>query len=602
MRRSNSGFVRGAGGRPINARGGPRGGRGSAGRGGGVYLVPPKPGRGRAVPQHALGRAGPGRGHAAAGRASGRVAGPGRPGLQGRRQAGSIHKSRRKSPKTSIKVLVCSANMGNAQPDPTSINHWIPSDGFISLAVKDPPKFPVMFSAEPTEAETDESKKRASKVDLKGESTDPEFFAFLEKNKDNDFASHDDAYEAFLASQHTTHIEEPEPVVTVPASGLPVEDDYESFLANQGSAKPAPEVFDYNTPVEVNNADDDYEAFLARQAASQPTPDTFDYNTPVVNGGTSADDDYEAFLAKQAQEASHPFDNSMTSSTMSAGGNGSSSHVRGNSSRTGSSGIDRDRSTKDISSAGSKKIDPHEQFDIVVIGMQEATFETEGGNASDDDIDLLDDDSSISSSDEEDTFTAVTESLISEDGDEVSTEVVTADGKKKKTLTKKMFGATKKATKATLKATTKTAKVTLKVGKGTLKAGGMAVEAGKAAKQLTMAKDHTTRHVDTALKETSSSSWSDTRTLHYLFEKQLPSYKRSLSYQLGQMRLVVYTRSPGIEVELLGVKYEPTGKHGLANKGGIVSEILVNKTTRLSFLTAHLEAHVSIHYLHTPPF
>jgi len=43
--------------------------------------------------------------------------------------------------------------------------------------------------------------------------------------------------------------------------------------------------------------------------------------------------------------------------------------------------------------------------------------------------------------------------------------------------------------------------------------------------------------------------------------------------------------------DLLKVNYRATGKAGLANKGGIVAEVAINKTTRLSFLTAHLEAH-----------
>jgi len=41
----------------------------------------------------------------------------------------------------------------------------------------------------------------------------------------------------------------------------------------------------------------------------------------------------------------------------------------------------------------------------------------------------------------------------------------------------------------------------------------------------------------------------------------------------------------------LSVGYHATGKAGLANKGGILAEVAVNKTTKLSFMTAHLEAH-----------
>jgi hypothetical protein len=582
------------------SRGGGRSSRGVDGRG--PTLVPPKAGRGRAVPAHKIanGRAGPGRGHPAAGRVHPGRGGPaGRPAFKPRNSLLRAVATRRIKPKTSVKLLICSANMGNAQPDPGSINQWIPSDGLISLVVKDPPKFPVSFSAEPTEAELESMEKRSSNVDLKGENNEPEFLAFLEQHADSEFASHDDAYEAFLASQHEkVHINESqEDNVTV--SNLPVEDDYEAFLQNNASVTSL-HAFDYNTPVVVDNADDgdDYEAFLAKQAASAEIADTFDYNTPiVVNDAPSADDDYEAFLAKQTQEASDPLNASVASDMMSTG---SKSNTKGSirSDRTSTTSTTRKSSSTSSQSQASdtKKIDPHEQFDIVILGMQEATFETEGGGTSDDDLDLgaSDDDSSLSS-EEEDLVESLEEAVITETDESITTEEIeTEDGKKKKTLTNRMFGATKKVGKATLKVSSKTAKVTLKVGKGTLKAGGKAMEAGKAAKQLTMAKDHTNRHVDTAQKESSSTSWSDTRTLHYLFEKQLPSYTRSLSYQLGQMRLVIYTKtSKALEVELISVKHEPTGKHGLANKGGIVSEILVNKTTRLSFLTAHLEAHVS---------
>ena len=63
------------------------------------------------------------------------------------------------------------------------------------------------------------------------------------------------------------------------------------------------------------------------------------------------------------------------------------------------------------------------------------------------------------------------------------------------------------------------------------------------------------------------------------------------------MRLLVYYKSGTAtddvlkSLDVLSVNYQATGKAGLANKGGIVAEVAINKTTRLSFLTAHLEAH-----------
>lgn len=58
------------------------------------------------------------------------------------------------------------------------------------------------------------------------------------------------------------------------------------------------------------------------------------------------------------------------------------------------------------------------------------------------------------------------------------------------------------------------------------------------------------------------------------------------------MRLVIMVRpSVAVQVEVVHVSAQNTGRAGLANKGGIVAELLVNGRTRLSFLTAHLEAH-----------
>ena len=50
-------------------------------------------------------------------------------------------------------------------------------------------------------------------------------------------------------------------------------------------------------------------------------------------------------------------------------------------------------------------------------------------------------------------------------------------------------------------------------------------------------------------------------------------------------------RRRDIEATVIHVSAQNTGRAGLANKGGIVAELMINGTTRLSFLTAHLEAH-----------
>jgi hypothetical protein len=60
------------------------------------------------------------------------------------------------------------------------------------------------------------------------------------------------------------------------------------------------------------------------------------------------------------------------------------------------------------------------------------------------------------------------------------------------------------------------------------------------------------------------------------------------------MRLLIFFNSSEISMEVLSIKALNTGKGGLANKGGIVAEVLVNGTTRLAFFTAHLEAHEGV--------
>lgn len=84
---------------------------------------------------------------------------------------------------------------------------------------------------------------------------------------------------------------------------------------------------------------------------------------------------------------------------------------------------------------------------------------------------------------------------------------------------------------------------------------------------------------------------SDTKILHAMLNEHLPSYQHAVSYQRGQMRLLMFYNQDEISMEVISIKAQNTGKGGLANKGGIVSEVLVDGTTRLAFITAHLEAH-----------
>lgn len=87
-------------------------------------------------------------------------------------------------------------------------------------------------------------------------------------------------------------------------------------------------------------------------------------------------------------------------------------------------------------------------------------------------------------------------------------------------------------------------------------------------------------------------NWSGgTAALHEMLQARLPTYERIVSFQRGEMRLEIFCNSNVVDVEVLRVSAQNTGRGGLANKGGIVTELLVNGSTRLSFLTAHLEAH-----------
>mmetsp|Transcript_59726 Transcript_59726/g.146533 ORF Transcript_59726/g.146533 Transcript_59726/m.146533 type:complete len:1015 (-) Transcript_59726:3892-6936(-) len=120
----------------------------------------------------------------------------------------------------------------------------------------------------------------------------------------------------------------------------------------------------------------------------------------------------------------------------------------------------------------------------------------------------------------------------------------------------------------------------------------------------------------------------DTQYIHTMLRRHLPSYKRAVSYQRGQMRLLVFrysnenkdnnnnnrngdsNNSPSTKslaanktnietFDVLSVKAQNTGRAGLANKGGIVAEVDINNGTRVSFLSAHLEAHEGLSQYNT---
>uniref|UniRef100_A0A7S1UV41 Inositol polyphosphate-related phosphatase domain-containing protein n=1 Tax=Grammatophora oceanica TaxID=210454 RepID=A0A7S1UV41_9STRA len=89
----------------------------------------------------------------------------------------------------------------------------------------------------------------------------------------------------------------------------------------------------------------------------------------------------------------------------------------------------------------------------------------------------------------------------------------------------------------------------------------------------------------------------DSKVLQQLILERLPSYKFVVRFQRGEMRLEILVRKQcNVTVETLKVKARNTGLGvdgilNAANKGGIMAELLVGGTTRMSFCTAHLQAH-----------
>ena len=141
-----------------------------------------------------------------------------------------------------------------------------------------------------------------------------------------------------------------------------------------------------------------------------------------------------------------------------------------------------------LASASNLPKKPLEHFDLIVIGMQEATFETEksskGGDNDSKDGDGLSDDGSLSASDDELGDVGVEVSLDDKfDFDSIdATYNPDSSGREegdsrsgKKSTAKKMLGATLKAGKVGLKA----GKAGLKAGKVGLKAGKAGFKAGK---------------------------------------------------------------------------------------------------------------------------
>jgi hypothetical protein len=214
---------------------------------------------------------------------------------------------------------------------------------------------------------------------------------------------------------------------------------------------------------------------------------------------------------------------------------------------------------------------------IIVIGMQESTFDVIRQTSGSED----------GESDRTSSTNLDAGSLPrSGSEDELSVTANTNSSRKPKSL----HSLTVKAAKGSAKTVTKVAKgsatIVGKAAKGSAKkVTNAAKESAKTVSNLTATKDHTLS------TSTNKGGNSDTHVLHDLLQEQLPSYSQAVSYQRGEMRLIVLYQQHSIDLDVLSVKAQNTGRAGLANKGGIVAELSVNQTTRLAFLTAHLEAH-----------
>jgi negative regulator of replication initiation len=388
-----------------------------------------------------------------------------------------------KKPET-IKILVCSGNLGNARPDLDSIDAWIPRDGYCRHVLES--KYPVSLSSSMT------------------------------SNSNNSIFSNGGA-----ASQGEATTP---PVPTIPR---PFEQSLNSLLKQAKQTQ-----HDIQTGKQQQHQQHHHSYNSSKQHDSRISMLTMN------NRSSSSSDDFSKM------------DDLIASCIIEEDGVNISEH---------------DESYDAFDS--SLSLVNNEQFDIIVIGMQESTFDV-----------VVDADSP----------TTPGEGFKTNANPLSPKEFNSAGLLSPKDILNPLLAV--KAAKGVSNLTVKAAKGSAK--KVTQAAKGSATIVSKAAKDsakkvsnLTTAKDHTT------LKKAMGGKSDDTHVLHDLLQEQLPSYSQATSYQRGEMRLIVLYQEDAIDLEVLSVKAQNTGRAGLANKGGIVTEVAVNQTTRLAFLTAHLEAH-----------
>jgi hypothetical protein len=275
------------------------------------------------------------------------------------------------------------------------------------------------------------------------------------------------------------------------------------------------------------------------------------------------------------------------------------------------------------------------RFDMIVIGMQEATFtphllgddtttshDAHQVNLTDDeqgDMDVAEANQFKPSADnngrngtQEDTADQGSSSPLTEPPSQL--EPPSPRLKKKKSRRKKSHDLFPFVPSLLRKTVSTVSSLTVNRDHTKTKAGALDSPAGEHAPMAWTG----ARPPEAPLGSNISPDWTTgTTMLHYLLDQRLPSYRRIVSFQRGEMRLEIYVINPDNrqrigrsmhsseddlndrpenvkpvhEVAVLHVAAQNTGRAGLANKGGIVAELLIDNNTRVSFLTAHLEAH-----------
>ena len=229
------------------------------------------------------------------------------------------------------------------------------------------------------------------------------------------------------------------------------------------------------------------------------------------------------------------------------------------------------------SSVDEEQHDPEnqfEKFDLIVFGMQEATFESKNEE-------IL----------EEIKHHMEEENIALEEAPESAESIESVDTKRRESFSVQTVA--KKAAKTGKKVAKSSADTVSKVAKSGADTVSKVTELTEKAARKGVSTVNTlaANRDNTKDKYTAELLADGTMVLHQLLQDRLPSYTRLLSFQRGEMRLLIYSLNRNHSASIKSVRAQNTGLAGLANKGGIVAEVIVDKSTVLSFMSCHLEAH-----------